>query len=82
MRRMVSLIRQIGNDSGDSPTECGPDVQKRLQRMLEETLTKNMHLTVNLIACPISFLNIVDLVVEFSIFHLVQIAYVKCNTLN
>lgn len=48
MRRMVSLIRQIGNDSGDSPTECGPDVQKRLQRMLEETLTKNMHLTEDL----------------------------------
>jgi len=39
VRRMVSLIRQIGSDS-DTET----DTQRRLQRMLEETLTKNMHL--------------------------------------
>jgi len=40
VRRMVSLIRQIGSDS--DTTEM--DTQRRLQRMLEETLTKNMHL--------------------------------------
>jgi len=40
VRRMVSLIRQIGSDSDTSEM----DTQRRLQRMLEETLTKNMHL--------------------------------------
>jgi len=39
VRRMVSLIRQIGSDSDNSEM----DTQRRLQRMLE-TLTKNMHL--------------------------------------
>ena len=43
VRRMVSLIRQIGSDSDTSEM----DTQRRLQRMLEETLTKNMHLQVN-----------------------------------
>ena len=43
VRRMVSLIRQIGSDS--DTTEM--DTQRRLQRMLEETLTKNMHLQVS-----------------------------------
>ena len=43
VRRMVSLIRQIGGDSDGE----GVDVQhRRIQRMLEETLTKNMHLQV------------------------------------
>lgn len=37
---MVSLIRQMGHDN-----EGEVDV-RRLQRMLEETLTKNMHLQV------------------------------------
>ncbi|XP_046643034.1 GRIP1-associated protein 1-like [Daphnia pulicaria] len=40
VRRMVSLIRQIGGDAeGDTDSQ-----QRRLRRMLEETLTKNMHL--------------------------------------
>ena len=40
---MVSLIRQIGGDTDGE----GVDVQhRRIQRMLEETLTKNMHLQV------------------------------------
>lgn len=40
---MVSLIRQIGGD-----TDGEVDVQhRRIQRMLEETLTKNMHLQVD-----------------------------------
>lgn len=43
VRRMVSLIRQIGGDTDGE----GVDVQhRRIQRMLEETLTKNMHLQV------------------------------------
>lgn len=40
MRKMVSLIRQIGHDND------GEIDVRRLQRMLEETLTKNMHLQV------------------------------------
>ncbi|XP_057370386.1 GRIP1-associated protein 1-like [Daphnia carinata] len=40
VRRMVSLIRQIGGDAeGETDGQ-----QRRLRRMLEETLTKNMHL--------------------------------------
>lgn len=41
---MVSLIRQIGGetDAGEADSQ-----QRRLQRMLEETLTKNMHLQVH-----------------------------------
>ena len=39
---MVSLIRQIGGDAeGETDGQ-----QRRLRRMLEETLTKNMHLQV------------------------------------
>ena len=42
VRRMVSLIRQIGGDAeGETDGQ-----QRRLRRMLEETLTKNMHLQV------------------------------------
>lgn len=40
MRKMVGLIRQIGHENG------GEIDVRRLQRMLEETLTKNMHLQV------------------------------------
>lgn len=43
VRRMVSLIRQIGGDA-DGETDAQ---QRRLRRMLEETLTKNMHLQVH-----------------------------------
>lgn len=43
VRRMVSLIRQIGNDTADGDAD---GQQRRIQRMLEETLTKNMHLQV------------------------------------
>ena len=50
VRRMVSLIRQIGGDAeGETDGQ-----QRRLRRMLEETLTKNMHLQVS-INCCISF---------------------------
>ena len=44
VRRMVSLIRQIGGDAVDGDAD---GQQRRIQRMLEETLTKNMHLQVN-----------------------------------
>ena len=46
VRQMMSMIRQqIGNDSAE---DSSAEVQRRLQRMLEETLTKNMHLQVSI----------------------------------
>jgi hypothetical protein len=59
---MVSLIRQIGGD-----TDGEVDVQhRRIQRMLEETLTKNMHLQV----CHFCILSQIRIIFAFFFFLL------------
>lgn len=47
LKRMVDFMKDkggVGGGGGAGVDEAGRDMNKRLQRMLEETLTKNMHL--------------------------------------